>query len=1206
MPRCYPNRVIWLRIMVAVLAVLAAGATQAQIAFRAASSAASATGTVITHVGAGASDDRNNCGSVNPPIPAGLADDVLIALVNARENAATVTMAGWNQAYTDTYPGQEFKVFVFWRLATGGDPNTVTQSGTCSSIGAQIARFRGADPAQPLETSPIPAGNVVRQNSGNLDTGTQTTTFNASLLLVAGFITDNRNTTAGAGWSESFDSRLNLSRDLGISLHYQLQTVAGAFSISNWDLQGGGNDVNYGIMFALRPAPAQLTVNVPAGTAADDVMVASIGVRPCSNTSGGACTLSVVAPAGWTPVRTVDQTTGAGTGGYGNRLFMYQRVAAAEPASYTWTISGPPGHAGAVGAIASFQGVDTASPIVAEAGQATGNAFGHAAPGLNTGTVTNTMLVATFSNNSAGTWTMPGGMTKIVDDASLAVPDALGVGLAMGYEPFAAAGATGTRTATQSNPPASDTGTTHMLALRPGLHHYAISPLSATVATCDYAEITIVGHNAGHNPVSPSSGRVVTLSTSTGTGVWQAGLVAGTGAWAPSGLNNGAATYIWPGGESGFTVRLRSAAVATLTVNLTDGVVAEAATEDPTLDFVNSALRVSNGANAALAIGTQISAKPSNVAPGAQALFLQAYRPDTNGGACGTELPTGTDLAFEVGAQCNNPAACAQSVTLTTGAAAGNTVSFVPNGGYPATVNFRFTTANTEAPFTLSYADAGQITLQFRRLLPAPPAATYVQGASNAFVVRPFGFAFTGVSHGTTATDAVLAAAGDNFAMTLGAYRWSAADDMNSDGIPDASADLRDNGVTPNFAAATTVDPTANLPGVALGAVTRASGAPVAAAAEWSGGTAAIADWRYSEAGNVFLTASAADYLGDVNADVSGNSGSDGTGAAGGYIGRFKPHHFFVSASTLTNRAASACASNFTYMNEGIGLAFNLQARAAAGTVTQNYTGAYAKLDPANIGQLGLGAAGLGPAATNLTARIDPSLGSSGSFTNGSAAVAATVPINRASPSVLDGPYTGVRIGIAAQEPAGADGVGMRSADFNMDVDGAGGNDHVQIGLPTMLRFGRLRLDNAVGSQTLDLPIAMRAEHWAGTAFVTNADDNCTSIAANNIAFGGYQGGINAGNMNAAKLAGLGGSFAAGVGNFTLLAPTGPVAAPGSVQICVDLAGDATCVAPASAARGYLQTRNAGTDFDDDPRATAAFGLFGAQPNNFIYFRENF
>jgi len=247
--------VIWLRILVFLSAWAAVVGAQAQIAFRAATSAVA--GNTITHIGASAiAATRDTCGDINPAIPAGTAGDLLVALVSARAAGATVQMANWNQAYADTYPGQQFQVFVFWRLATGGDPNTVTQSGTCDSIAAQVARFRGADPAQPLETAPIPAANVVRQSATNLDTGTQTTTFNGSMLLVAGFVANNRTLTEGAGWSESFDSALGLNRDVGLSLHYQLQAAAGAASVSNWDFSGAATEPNYGIMFALRPGPA--------------------------------------------------------------------------------------------------------------------------------------------------------------------------------------------------------------------------------------------------------------------------------------------------------------------------------------------------------------------------------------------------------------------------------------------------------------------------------------------------------------------------------------------------------------------------------------------------------------------------------------------------------------------------------------------------------------------------------------------------------------------------------------------------------------------------------------------------------------------------------------------------------------------------------------------------------------------------------------
>ena len=95
------------------------------------------------------------------------------------------------------------------------------------------------------------------------------------------------------------------------------------------------------------------------------------------------------------------------------------------------------------------------------------------------------------------------------------------------------------------------------------------------------------------------------------------------------------------------------------------------------------------------------------------------------------------------------------------------------------------------------YADAGQITLQFRHTTATVPAVT-ITGTSNAFVTRPFGLAFRGadaataIQHGTLPTSALLAAAGDAFTMTLAAYRWAVAEDDGT-GSPLAGADITDN-----------------------------------------------------------------------------------------------------------------------------------------------------------------------------------------------------------------------------------------------------------------------------------------------------------------------------------------------------------------------------------------------------------------------------
>ena len=1052
---------------------------------------------------------------------------------------------------------------------------------------------------------------MVRQTANNIDTGTQTTTVASSMLLVAAFIDDDRTVTQGAGWSQAFDSALNVTRDLGLSLHYQLQAATGTYSIANWNLSGGTPN-NYGVMFALRPAgPASpLTINVPAGTVANDVMIASITVRPCSNTSGAACTTTTTAPAGWTQVgTTIDQTTGAGTGGFGHRLFVYQRAASgAEPASYTWSFGGTPLHAGAAGTISSFSGVDTSNPVIASAGQATAAAATHIAPSVNTSPETNAMLVSTFSANSSGTWTPPGSMTERADVASLAVPNDLGLSLEVDTQVIPAAGATGTRTATQSSPPANDTGATHSLALRPAatVTHYTISVLATTVANCDYAEVSIVGHDASHNPVNVPSSRSVTLTTSAGTGVWQAGLVSGTGTWVPSGSNNGTATYNWPGGESGFTVRLRQSAVTSLSVNLTDGSAAEGTgAEDPTIAFVNSAFRIANGSNAALAVGTQIAGKPSNTGFGSQALFLQAIRTDTTTGACVSLFPINTDVSIEVGAQCNNPATCTQNLSLTSSALSSNTRSFVPNGSFAGSMNFRFTTANAEAPFTLSYGDAGQLTLQFRAPRPAPPANQFVQGTSNAFVTRPFGFAFPGAAHATTSGAAVLAAAGDNFSLTVGAYRWAAGQDADINGIPDAGVDITANGLTPNFAATTTLTATGNLPGVSNGSITRATGGSDIAAGEWSGGAATVTNWRYSEVGNVLVSAAANDYLSDSNADVSGNSGLDGTGAAGGYIGRFRPKHYAVSGASVANRSALACGGTWSYMGEAFRLAFTLTAQNAQNATTANYTGAYATLDPTVFGNWSLGARS---GTTNLTPRIDGSIPPTGSWSNGVASnVAITTAIQRASPDNPDGPYAPVQFGISPVSET----AGMNTLD--LDADNNSVNERKNVGVSTEVRFGLLRMENAVGSEKLALPIRMETQYWAGAGigFRRNTDDGCTTLARQNLTLDPYTGNLNACEtmVNQASV-----TFSGGLATVDLGAPG--AANDGTVRVTSNLGApsgnycNAVGAGPGSAASSaglsYLRGRWTGGTWTDNPSARVAFGLYGGQPNSFIYTRENY
>ena len=1192
-------------------ALLGATSARAQITLRGSTSASVASLTAVTHVGAGGAASRNNCGSINPGIPGGNVGDLLVALVNAREASATVTMAGWNQAYTDTFPAVDLQVFIFWRFATGADPNTVTQSGTCSSLGARISRFRGADPTQPLETDPIPAGNVVRQNSGAIDTGTQTTTYNLSMLVVASFIDNDRTVTAGAGWSQSFDTALNITRDMGLALHYLSQTTPASTSVTGWDLSGAGTDNNYGILFAIRPAPSQLDVAVPAGSTLGDTMIASIGIRPCSNVPAGACTVAVTPPAGWTLVRGVDQTSGGGTGGEGDRLFVYQRIATAtEPATYTWTFTGPPGNAGAAGSIATFQGVDVSSPIVAEAGQATASSLSHDAPGIDTGIVANTMLVATFTANASGSWTPPGTMTEMQDLSSSAAPNTVGLTLATAMEFRAATGVTGTRTATFSASPGATTGATHLLALRP-------APVRFDILSGDFAvrcaafpiPVTIIARDANGNLLQ-NFANLVNITTAPATGDWSIGIA--TGALNNGAGNDGAATYQYSSTDRGI-VRLDLAVTTatSLTITVQDSVTGSTSSSLVPITFGNDGYTV-------VLDPIQVAGRPQTltvehrVAPGCGLSTANGH-----GGNNAVKVWLTLDPSHPAGAAIPGGVGVTAVSPLPTAEPGANNITL--NFAGPGAL------APGQAPLTLNTSDVGKYIVNIR------DTNTARRGSSAPITTRPFALGMPGIGHSTSPAGTVLAAAGANFNLTVTGYQWAAGDDANNDGVPDAGANVTDNATTASYAWATTLSVGTGLSspaggilpsGGTVGALTIGATSPASLAqGAFSGGSATSVTTAYSEVGSVFIAATATDYLYSPGVVVTGDSGQDGTGAAGGFVGRFRPDHLFVAAgSTLTNRSAAACApaSTFSYLGEGMALAFTLQARNTALAVTQNYAGTYAKLNPATIAQLGLGAAS---GATNLTSRLDLSAGSAGSFASGQAAVTATVGVARAVPDNPDGPFTAAKIGVA---PSDSDGVTARTADLNLDVDGVGGNDHVQVGGDTELRFGRLRLQNALGSEKLALPVPIETQYWSGGAFVTNTLDSCTSIPRSAVALGSYTGALSPAPNCLTFVQQNPISFAGGAGTLTLAAPSG--GASGSLLLTPNLGTASTgsfCSAagvvptsPATAAGlGYLLGRwddaanpdaNANTGYDDKPSARAAFGLYGSQPGNFIYFRENY
>jgi uncharacterized repeat protein (TIGR01451 family) len=458
-----------------------------------------------------------------------------------------------------------------------------------------------------------------------------------------------------------------------------------------------------------------------------------------------------------------------------------------------------------------------------------------------------------------------------------------------------------------------------------------------------------------------------------------------------------------------------------------------------------------------------------------------------------------------------------------------------------------------------------------------------------------------------TAAPTVTACSTDNFAIRPVAFTiTSNATNTNTSGTPTIKA-----GSSFNLTAASV----AGYNGTPSIDNSKVVGSPTAGTLGGSFGAALVAtgiatgsSFTYTEVGNFGLNANAVydtsftsvDQPSDCTADFSNalvggkygckigsNAVAMTTGVSG--FGRFIPDHFGISAASITNRADLACAaSTFTYMDEPMNALFTLTAQAAGNTATQNYSGVYAKFNPASD-PLGFGAVDSTATPSYLSARLDTSVPASGSFALGVASVTAPLSITRgASP---DGPYAALDIGLA---PVDSDGVTMSA--YDLDTDAVAGNDHTKIAR-TEARFGRLKLSNAHGSELLKLPIPIQTQYWNVNAFVTNTADSCTTLIPDNIKLTAVPG-----------VAAVGGAFASGVGSLTLSPPS--TAAKVAVDLCVDLGpdpgGGTACVATNPASLSYLQGLWApGTSYNNDPGARATFGVYKGA-NEFIYERENY
>ncbi|MDZ7938877.1 MAG: DUF6701 domain-containing protein [Rhodoferax sp.] len=365
-------------------------------------------------------------------------------------------------------------------------------------------------------------------------------------------------------------------------------------------------------------------------------------------------------------------------------------------------------------------------------------------------------------------------------------------------------------------------------------------------------------------------------------------------------------------------------------------------------------------------------------------------------------------------------------------------------------------------------------------------------------------------------------------------------------------------------------------------------------------GNAAAINTNYSEVGYLYVapgayrddTLTAVDAAqGDCVTDTTSNNNLSDALVGGKYgcsvgnttalsLGRFRPDHFAVSAPSVTPFCAVVAANDFTYFGQdGFATNFTVTAQNVGNGTTQNYRGVFAKLNLTSYAAYGFTTAVASPLpagsvlATSATAPT-------GSWTNGVANnVVARHQVSRPT------------------APAAETLTTVNAAPTDGEVPAAVA---AAVGSSVRLRYGRLRMQNAYGSELLDLPIPLEAQYWNGSFYVTNTWDSCTVLPMSSLVMSGFTGGLAAceTQITPAGSPTLSGGKIPGGLKLTKPGATNS----GSVNLAFNVGNAAagnTCLAPASSAATAANM----PWFSPNIGGRATFGIYRSP---LIYLRENY
>lgn len=373
--------------------------------------------------------------------------------------------------------------------------------------------------------------------------------------------------------------------------------------------------------------------------------------------------------------------------------------------------------------------------------------------------------------------------------------------------------------------------------------------------------------------------------------------------------------------------------------------------------------------------------------------------------------------------------------------------------------------------------------VQVRISYPAS-APTKVACSTDAFAIRPNSFVVqaTDNSWSTAGTNRMLTAAtatgtpthkaGQPFTLTVTPY--------NS--IGNASGNITSNYIGTPVATASCILPASNCVDgdLSVGSFAISSGVATSTTAS------------YSEAGAFSLSVSDATFA-QVDA-ADGTTVSQRTiNSSPVSVGRFVPDHFVTSVSS--NGTFAHSCSTFTYNGQALNYAVNAHPMlsvtayngAVSPSITQNYTGSLNKLTAGSFNLIAPTGDALQKGVDNqnklqLSATLDtPALSDNGNGTLSLILGNDRYTYSREA-NALIAPFNN-SIVISVSSITDSDGVSASTTPMSLQPAGE------------PIRYGRIKLTNANGSDLADLQVPMQAEYFDGNNFVTNPLDSC-SVAA--------------------------------------------------------------------------------------------------------------